>query len=137
MTENHYLLAALGEGAAHGRRAVARALGGQAPGQPAALDADRSLAAANFLGYLMFTMQLAHGLHPRSAVDFVTGQDRGDELARGFLIAGTVEVCCDYCGMLMEAAIINAAAAQMHAIHGDSAAAQWETLSYALAGPPF
>lgn len=126
----------MAEGAAHGRRGVSRLLHGEVAELPG--DADRSTAAANFLAYVMYTVQLANGLHPQSSVDFVPGDDRGSELAREFLTAGTVEVCCDYCGQLMTAAMARAAAAQMIAVHGDSAAnAHWEALSLALSGPPF
>lgn len=127
---------ALLDSARHGAGAVALALDGQA-GKTLPLDGDQAVQAANFLAYTMYTVQIANGLHPKSSVDFLQDGDRGSELARGFLAAGTVEVCCDYCGQLMAAALSGAAAAQMTAIHGDQAAGQWQNLTYALAGPPF
>src|SRR5580704_5580188 len=137
----HQLPAYLADGARHGRAAVAGLLTGPVPGtvpgpapQPAA---DEAMAAANFLANVMFTVQIANGLHPRSSVDFVLGEDRGGELARGFVTAGTVEICCDYCAALMTGSLAAAAAYQMKALHGDGAAPQWEALSYALTGPPF
>ena len=125
------------EAARHGCRAVTEVLSGVPVLPGARPDAEQALAAANFLGYAMFTVQIANGLHPRSATDFVPGEDRGGELARQFIEAGTVEICCDYCGHLMADALAQAAAAQMRAIHGEAAHPQWESLCYALTGPPF
>ena len=125
------------EAARHGCRAVTEVLTGVRALPGTRPDTEQAMAAANFLGYAMFTVQIANGLHPRSAADFVPGEDRGAELARQFINAGTVEVCCDYCGYLMADSLAQAAASQMRAIHGDQAAGQWEALCYALTGPPF
>jgi len=119
------------DGARAGRAAVTAGL----TGEPyPLLGEDQAMITANFLGYVMFTVQIANGLHPRTCDDFVPGTDRGGELARGFLTSGTVEVCCDYCGQLMAEALAGAAAAQMRAIHGPQARDQWDALMYALAG---
>lgn len=123
----------MAEGARHGRLAVASVLGGAVPSLVPG--ADQALAAANFLANVMFTVQIACGLHPRSSVDFVPDDDRGGELARGFLTAGTVEICCDYCAGLMTGSMAAAAARQMTAVHGEQAATTaWEALSAALTG---
>ena len=135
-TEQAAPTAQLMEAARQGSRAVSEAMTGvpKLHGRP---DGEQAIGVANFLGNVMFVTQIANGLHPRSAADFVTGEDRGAELARGFLTAGTLEICCDYCGYLMTAALAHAAAAQMRKIHGDGAHPQWESLCYALTGPPF
>lgn len=130
MTEGPPVTRAMVSGARRGSDMVGLMLDGAAP--PPVTDHEQAMAAANFLGYLMFTVQLANGLHPRSSVDFAIGDDRGSELARGFLTAGTVEICCDYCGQLMTEALAGAAAAQMRAVHGLAAAAQWRNLTLAL-----
>jgi len=125
------------DGARRGRAAVAGALGAGIPGFVVPGDADESMAAAGFVAHLMFTVQLANGMHPRSCTDFVLDETRGGDLARGFLTAGTVEICCDYCAGLMVASLTMAASQQMRALHGDQAAYQWEALWLALTGPPF
>lgn len=123
------------DGARTARTAVSKMLGPDYGFE--LVQAPHAEAVTSFLGYLMFTAQLANGIHPRSAVDFVPGEDRGSELARGFLTAGTVEVCCDYCAQLMATAMAAAAASQMQAIHGhDHAPAQWDNLTGALNGQP-
>jgi hypothetical protein len=137
-TQTRQLPLYMADGARRGRVAVTAVLGGTVPAdQVLAAGADEAMAAANFLANVMFTVQIANGLHPRSSVDFVIGEDRGGELARGFLTAGTVEICCDYCAALMAASLAAAAAYQMKAMHGDGAAPQWEALAYALTGPTF
>lgn len=125
------------EGAGHGRASVTAILA-EAPFRPGPIGAEHALAACNFLANVMFTAQIANGLHPRSAADFAAGEDRGSVLARAFLAEATVEVCCDYCGGLMATAMAAAAAGQMKAIHGRLAADQWAALTFALIGnPPF
>lgn len=133
MTAEYTVKSRMLDGARAGAGAVTARLGGE-PCPP--LDSEQAMAAANFLGYTMFTVQIANGLHPRTCDDFVAGEDRGSELARGFLTSGTIEICCDYCGYLMAAGMAAAAAAQMRAIHGPQAAEQWQALMYALTGPP-
>lgn len=122
------------DGARLGRAAVTAVLTGEPFGP--FLDEEHAVAMANFLGNVMFTVQIANGLHPRTATDHLPGEGRGADLARGFLASAVVEVCCDYCGQLMTEALAGAAAAQIRAIHGAQAREQWEALMYALTGPP-
>lgn len=134
MTDQHVVNRLL-DGARLGRAAVTAELTGEPYHPPA--DYDLIMSAANFLGYTMFAVQIANGLHPRTGTDFVSGDGRGAALARSFLASGTVEICCDYCGELMTQALTGAAAAQMRTLHGDQAPSQWESLMFALTGPPF
>ena len=120
----------MAEGAQTGGRAVMTVLAGQRPDLRAGKDHAR--AAASFISYVMYTVQMANGLHPSSAIDFLPGDGRGEDLARGVLTTGTADICCDYCGQLMAEAITGAAASQMHAVHGPAAAEQWDMLMHAL-----
>jgi hypothetical protein len=133
MTETRHDVPGMLDGARLGRAAVLAVLSGE---PVPLLDGEHAMTAANFLGYVMFTVQIANGLHPRASTDFLPGQDRGSALGRAFLASGTVEVCCDYCGQLMTEALAGAAATQMRAMHGPQAGEQWAALAYALTGPP-
>ena len=133
MTDTRPVPAYMADGARSGQLAVASVLAGTTPGLIPG--ADQAMAAANFLANVMFTVQIANGLHPRAAVDFVPDESRGGELARGFITAGTVEICCDYCGGLMAGSLAAAAARQMNAVHADQAARQWEALAAAITVP--
>jgi hypothetical protein len=133
MTDTRPVPAYMADGARSGQLAVASVLAGATPGLVPG--ADQAMASANFLANVMFTVQIANGLHPRSSVDFVPGEDRGDELARGFITAGTIEICCDYCAGLMAGSLAAAAGRQMTAVHGDQAGPQWQALAIAMTGP--
>ena len=141
MTEQppEVLTSRLIDAATQGRVAVGSALNGSPV--PASASADQALTVANFLAYVMFTVQLANGLHPRSAVDFILDETRGGALACQFLTEGTIEICCDYCGELLAASMAAAASHQMRAVHVSQAAEQWDALMVALTGvvprPPF
>ena len=127
------------DAAMQGHAAVGSALNGSPV--PASDSADQAMTVANFLAYVMFTMQLANGLHPRSAVDFILDETRGGVLARQFLTEGTIEICCDYCGELLAASMAAAVSHQMRAVHVSRAPQQWDALMIALTGigaePPF
>jgi hypothetical protein len=97
---------------------------------------EHAMAGATFLGQLMFAMQLANGGDPRQARQLLAGDGRGAELAHAFLAAGTVEICCDYCGSLMLLSLAAAAAALLTGLHGPGRAEQaWQALAAALMPP--
>lgn len=123
---------------ADGTRIGREAVAGQLTGVDAiaGLNLGQYIAAAQFISYVMFTVQLANGDHPRTASEFIPGEGRGQSLARGLLEDGVAPLCCDYCAYLMALALSLAAAKQMAVIHGTTdAARQWHQLTYALAGP--
>lgn len=99
---------------------------------PAAYDAHGIPEAASvFLAQLLFMLNLANGKDPRNP-ELLTGDSRGQELARQYIANPTVEVCCDFCGGLMVQAIANAVASMMKMMHGTDAAAAWEAFTGAI-----
>lgn len=98
------------------------------------------MAGCTWLGQLMFAVQLGGGADPRAARELLIGGDRGADLARQFLSAGSVEVCCEYCGALMAASLAGAAGQQLAALHGPAEAPRaWQALTAVIlpGEPPF
>jgi hypothetical protein len=114
---------------------VAAVLAGDPVPDPKDGDGDMAMTGATFLAHVLFTTQVATGADPHQARALLGDQGRGPELARRFLGAGTVQVCCDYCGGLMVAALAAAAAGQMSSLHGELAPAAWAPQAHPIMPP--
>lgn len=123
-------------GARYGSGLVTAILAGEAVPDPEETGA-MAPTAATFLAHVLFLTRIAAGDDPHQSAALLAGNDRGTELARRFLGAGTVQVCCDYCEGMMTGALARAAAVQMIGLHGEAiAVAAWAQLERAILPPP-
>lgn len=101
--------------------------------EPGDGDGDLAMSAATFLAHMLFLAQMASGADPHRASALLQEKGRGPDLARRFLGAGTVEICCDYCGGLMVTALAAATAGQLGQLHGSAEAPRhWDALAAAI-----
>jgi len=127
----------LADGARHASYLVTAILAGERV-MPVPESGEHAMAGATFLGQLMFAMQLGNGTDPRQARQLLAAEGRGAELARGFLAAGSVEICCDYCGSLMLLSLAAAAAGLVGELHGPGRGlGAWQALAGALMPPGY